>query len=254
MPNADKSFFIQIWSRSLRRSLAWHGQCVQARNSSHCHIIVSSPISQKQAFRLPHPACASSRQCSRHDTGSAALVLLQWFVCRGHVREAAEETAHSHKEWEGQETPRVRHKDSPSCCRMLELQEAEGRGRSNRDRRLHWMECYVQEEEGGAIIPLREKQKTSWEKTKKRKGNQSLTLGGWAVVASISAIGCFVAVTADAWQAAWATWEAQPHALVSLSPAAVSADLSLHLHLCNEQYSGLKKRVRVFWSFYTNSL
>lgn len=59
--------FIRACWRSLRQSLVWHGQRVQGRNSLHCHILhVSSPISQRQAFRLPHPACASSRQCSRH--------------------------------------------------------------------------------------------------------------------------------------------------------------------------------------------
>lgn len=42
---------------------------------------------------------------------------------------------------------------------------------------------------------------------------------------------------------------AQPNALVWLSPAAVSADLSLRLHLCNKQYSGLKKHVRAFFIY-----
>lgn len=62
---------------------------------------------------------------------------------------------------------------------MLELQEAERREKSNRDRRLHCMECYIQEEEGRAIIPLREEQRTFWERTKKKKkGSKSLTLDG----------------------------------------------------------------------------
>ena len=41
----------------------------------------------------------------------------------------------------------------------------------------------------------------------------------------------------------------QPYALVSLSRAAMSADLRLHLHLCNRQYSGLKKHVRAFFLY-----
>ena len=86
---------------------------------------------------------------------------------RGRVREALErgeeETAHSHKE-----TQQVRHKDSPSYCRMVACQEAEGRGKSNRDNSTAWSGIF-RRKRGRGIISLREEQRAFWERANKKQ-------------------------------------------------------------------------------------
>ena len=130
-------FFIPVCWRSLRQSLSQHGQRAQGRNSSRSRILlVSSAVSQRQAFRLPHPACASSRQLQQTlNTGSAALVLLRWFVGRGQVREALEgeeeEAAHSHKGRVGQEV------QGCPFLGMVALRESEGEGEAIGTTPLH---------------------------------------------------------------------------------------------------------------------
>lgn len=56
-------------------------------------------------------------------------------------------------------------------------------------------------------------------------------------VTVISAVRHFVTVTVSTEAGSvYGQWRAQPSVLISLGPAALSADLSLHLHFCNKQH------------------
>lgn len=58
-----------------------------------------------------------------------------------------------------------------------------------------------------------------------------------SIVTVISAVRHFVTVTVSTEAGSvYGQWRAQPSVLISLGPAALSADLSLHLHFCNKQH------------------